>query len=205
MFVRISTIIGDPARVGEGITYMRDEVLPRVLKLPGSMSLMVWVDRPSGQLVAGAVWTDRQSLEASSAPTATFRQNLAQRIGGDPTVEIFEVASRHRVSAAQPGCWSRAIRLDVAVNDIDRLVWHYESTSLPSLQEHDGLVAAAMGVNHDDGKAVVMATFASRQALDASRTASQERRDKATSDVPSATVTSVLEMELAVGGSNEPT
>ena len=101
--------------------------------------------------------------------------------------------------------WRTGPPQHVPANDVGRLIRHFQSTSLPSIERHDGLVAAVMGVNREDGKAFVTATFDTRQALDASRSASQERRDKAISDVPSATVTSVLDLELVIAGFRDPT
>ena len=205
MFIRISTIMAEPARIGDGIAYMREEVQPRVEELAGSLGLSMWVDRSSGRAAVTALWTDRESLEASSATTAALRQDVAKRLAGESTVEVFELAHVHRVKPGQPGYWSRSVRMDVAANDVDRLIGHFQSTSLPSIEQHDGLVAAVMGVNREDGKALVTATFDTRQALDASGSASQERRDKATSDVPSSSVTSVLDLELVIAGFRDPT
>lgn len=200
MFVRSSTIMAEPAQIDDGIIYVREEVRPQVAELPGNLGLSMWVDRPSGRAVVTTFWTDRKSLEASSAVAASLRQESAKRLAGESTVEVTELVHVHRVKPSQPGYWSRFVELDVAADDIDRLVRHFESSSLPSLQQHDGLVVAIMGVNRDDGKALVATTFETRQALDASRSGSEERRDKSTSEVPSASVTSVLELELVIAG-----
>lgn len=205
MFVRISTIMAEPARIDDGITYMREEVQPRVEELAGSLGLSMWVDRSSGRAVVSALWTDWESLQASSATTAAFRQDVAKRLAGQSAMEVYELAHLHRVKPGQPGYWTRAVHIDVPANDMDRLIHHFQSTSLPDIQQHDGLVAATMGVNREDGKALVTATFDTRQALDASGSASQKRRDKATSDVPSSTVTSVVEVELVIAGFRDPT
>lgn len=204
MFVRISTIQARPERLDEGLRYIRDEVQPRVDAMEGSFGLAAWVDRSSNRVAVTALWRDRASMEASAAAVGGLRQGAAEHLGGDASVEVFESAVVHRSSPPAPGQWTRSSRFDVAPSDIDLLVQHFETTSLPDITRHVGLVAAVLMVNREDGKALAAVTFDSRRSLDATAGASQARRDKATSDIPSLEVTGVSDMEMVTAGFRLP-
>ena len=144
MFVRISTIQAEPGRLDDGIRYLREEVQPGVDRIPGSLGLAAWVDRPSGRVSVIALWADRASMEASASAASGLRQDAAKHLGGDAAVEVFETAVVHRVSAPAPGNWSRSSRFDVAAEDVDRAVRYFEGSVLPDVQQQDGLVTAAL-------------------------------------------------------------
>lgn len=204
MFVRISTIQARPEQLANGLRYIRDEVQPRVGTMEGSFGLTAWVDRSSNRVSVTALWRDRASMEASAEAVGTLRQSAAEHLGGDVSVELFESAVVHRVSPVAAGHWTRSSRFDVAPSEIDLLVQHFETTSLPDITTHNGLVAAILMVNRDDGKALAAVTFDSRESLDATGGASQARRDKATSDIPSLEVTGVGDMEIVTSGFRLP-
>lgn len=200
MFVRISTIKAEPGRLDDGVAYIREKVQPQVDRMPGSQGLAAWVDRSTDRVAVAALWTDRAALEDSAAPVGGLRQDAAKRLGGEPTVEVFESAVMHEVTPLAPGQWSRSTRFDVATAEIDRLVQHFETIALPDIQKQAGLAAAVLMVDREGGKALVVLTFDSREALDASRTASEQRRNRAIQEISSLTVTDVTDSEVVLAG-----
>ena len=103
MHVRVITVQGDPAKVDDGISFVRDEVGPKMEQMPGSRGLSMWVERSSGRAVVASFWDDADALKASEAGSVGFRADGAARLGGQPTVEVFEMAVLHRVEPVQPG------------------------------------------------------------------------------------------------------
>jgi len=205
MFVRISTISAEPGRLDDGIAYLREEVLPQVDRMAGSQGLAAWVDRSTNRVAAAALWVDRAALDASAEPVGGLRQDAAKHLGGEATVEVFEAAIVHEVTPLAVGQWSRSTRFDVATADIDRLVQYFETTALPDIKEQGkGLAAAALLIDRENGKTRVVLTFDSREALEASRPTSQQRRDRAVQEIPSLTVTDVIESEVVLAGFREP-
>lgn len=198
MFCRISSVQGEPERVDDGLRYVREEVQPQIDQLAGSLGLSAWVDRPSGVVSVATLWVDRAALEASAGAATELRQDTAKHLGGDATVEVFESAFVHQPVMPEPGSWDRSTRFDVATGDIDRLVEHFEHTSLPDMRQHDGLLAAVLLVDRTGGKALVALEFSSREEMEASRAASEQRRDSAMRDISSLAVTSVRESELVI-------
>lgn len=200
MLARVTTIQADANRIDEGIAFGR-EVQPKVDQIAGSRGMAMWVDRTSGRCATAVLWADREALEASTDAVAGFRTALADHLGGgEPTIEVFEVAVRHLVKPAEPGNWHRSTRCDIPAGDLDQLVEHFQHSILPAVKKIDGLTAAVLLVNRDSGNAMIAVTYDSREALDTSRARGQDLRDAAAAAIPTMTITNVAEMEFVIAG-----
>lgn len=92
MYVRMSTIQGEAARV-------RDTSLPsddELLKLEGLREAIVLRDEESGKLITLTFWESREQLEKSAERANALRQAIADSAGAReaPLVEVFELAER---------------------------------------------------------------------------------------------------------------
>jgi heme-degrading monooxygenase HmoA len=200
MFARVTTVQADVSRIDEGIAFAR-EVQPQVDQIPGSRGMAMWVDRASGRCAITVLWADREALEASTDAVAGFRAAVAEHLGGgEPRVEVFEVAVRHLVKPAEPGYWHRSTRCDVPAGDLDQVVEHFQHSVVPAVDKVDGLTAAVLLVDRDSGKALTAVTYDSREALDASRARGQDLRDAAAAEIPTMAITDVTEMEFVIAG-----
>ncbi len=79
----------------------------------------------------------------------------------------------------------------------------YRMTLLPALEELDGFCSASLMVDRATGRAVSTATFASRNAMVASRSAAEALRSRTAQDV-GATVTDIQEFDLALAHLHVP-
>src|SRR4051795_8925012 len=85
---------GDPAKIEEGIAFIRERVQPVVDSLPGSHGLGMWVNRETGQFVVSTVWEDEASLLASDERMSPFRaEGLAMMGAPEARIEIHEPAA----------------------------------------------------------------------------------------------------------------
>jgi hypothetical protein len=55
----------EPARVNEGVEFLRVQAVPMVKETPGFRSLRVLIDRQSGDAIIGAVFDDQAALAAA--------------------------------------------------------------------------------------------------------------------------------------------
>jgi len=86
---------------------------------------------------------------------------------------------------------------------INHAIETYRMATLPALEEMDGFCSASLMVDRATGRAVSSATFTSRDAMVASRSAAQELRSRLAEDV-GATVTDIHEFELALAHLHVP-
>ena len=73
MFVRSTVIDADRARVDDGITFVRDRVLPLVAGLDGAVGLTMLVNRTTGQTETSTLWGTRSAMAASNRLLTSVR------------------------------------------------------------------------------------------------------------------------------------
>ncbi len=94
MFARVSTILGKPERIEEGIRNYKEEMIPSAKKMTGFKQALFMVDRKTGKMVRITFWDTEKNLRASAAAADKLRAQGVQHSGTElpPIVEIFEVA-----------------------------------------------------------------------------------------------------------------
>jgi hypothetical protein len=152
MYVRVTSTRADPARLEDGIAYIRDEVLPKTRLMKGSLGSVVGVDRSSGRGSLMSCWTDRESLDATHQAVVGMRSAAARRLdGSDTTVETFEIAHLHLVKLAEPGSCTRTTRAEMPPEVVDRALQSFKDKVVPFFERDDGICAVMVMVNRETG------------------------------------------------------
>jgi heme-degrading monooxygenase HmoA len=94
MYARITTLMGSPAKIDDGIRSMREETLPAVSKIPGFVGAIEFVDRMSGKTIVATLWETEQARQASEEQANKLRASASTAAGATstPTIERYEVA-----------------------------------------------------------------------------------------------------------------
>ncbi len=94
MFARVSTILGKPERVEEGIRNYKEQTIPAAKKMDGFKQALLMVDRNTGKMVGITFWDTEKNLQASTVAADKLRAQAVLRSGTaqPPIVEIYEVA-----------------------------------------------------------------------------------------------------------------
>jgi len=137
------------------------------------LGLSMICDHESGRCVITSAWSTKEARDNSEQMVQPKRQRGAEIFGAQPSVDVWDIAA---VTSA-----------------IDT----YRMTLLPALEEMDGFCSASLMVDRATGRAVSSATFASRDAMVASRSAAQTLRSRTAQDV-GASVTDIQEFDLAL-------
>ena len=195
MFVRSTTIDGDPAAIDAGIAHVREEILPTVTEMDGCLGMALVVDRESGRCIATTAWEDERAMQATAATVTPMRARAAEILGGPAGVEEWEVAVMHRDHASPPGAccritWTRG-------SDIEDAAGMWRSTVLPRIETLDGFCSASFMLDRAGGRAVGTVVFDSRTALEASREAAASIREQAAREI-AVEFLDVAEFELAL-------
>src|SRR3954447_140817 len=74
MYARSTTVQADPQRIDDGITYIRDEVMPAVTTMPGCMGLSMLCDRDSARCIITTSWDSEESMSASRDAVRPMRE-----------------------------------------------------------------------------------------------------------------------------------
>jgi heme-degrading monooxygenase HmoA len=94
MFARVSTILGKPERIEEGIKDYKEHTIPTLKKLTGFKQAIFLADRKNGKMVSITFWETEMNVQASATAANKLRAQGAQGSGTTqpPVVEIYEVA-----------------------------------------------------------------------------------------------------------------
>jgi hypothetical protein len=95
VYVRISTIEGDPGKIEDAVLVINEKVLPTLTGMNGFTAANFMVDRSTGKLVGVAFWEDESALEGSAEAVDPIRSAVADAMDGKVTsVESFELVAQ---------------------------------------------------------------------------------------------------------------
>jgi hypothetical protein len=203
MYARSVTFWARPGSIDEGIAFARYPVLPAMTALDGCIGLSLICDRESGCSIATSAWATQEAMHASEQLLQPMRQRAAEIFGGGVSVDEWEIAVLHRHALTGSGACVRCAWFSLDIAGVTHAVDTFRMTTLPALEQMDGLCSANLMVDRDSGRAVSSVTFASRDAMVASRPAGQLLRARTAQDI-GATVTDVREFELALAHLHVP-
>lgn len=90
---RVSRLEGSADRIDEGISFIKEQILPSAGDIPGWKGVVALADRSNGRTITITFWDSEESLEASEVRANELRSQAAKAM--DETVvgvERYEVA-----------------------------------------------------------------------------------------------------------------
>jgi hypothetical protein len=178
MYARSSSIQGDPARIEECISYVREEVMPAVTGMDGCIGLSMLVNRETGRCIATTSWASEDAMRATEGQVTGFRSRAAEIMGGAVDVEEWEIAVMHREHEAREGSWCRVTWLTCPPAEVESTLDFFRDTVLMRLEGVDGFCSASLMVDRANGQCCSTARFDSREDLESTREMAQGMRDQ---------------------------
>ena len=206
MYARSTTFQAQPGSIDEGIAFVRDEVMPAAIAIEGCIGLSMICDRESGRVITTTAWATQDAMDSTEQMVAPMRQRGAELLGAEPSVDRWEIAVLHRHAVSGEGACVRCTWLSLDPTDpagLTHAIQTYRMATLPALEEMEGFCSASLMVDRATGLAVSSATFTSRDAMVASRSAAEALRSRTAQDV-GATVTDIQEFELVLAHLHVP-
>jgi hypothetical protein len=197
MYARSVTYQARPETIDEGVAYVRDDVMPELNAMEGCTGVSMICDRESGRCIITSAWSTKEARDASDQKMVPKRERGAEIFGARPSVDVWDIAVVHRRVATGPGACVRCTWLSMDRAGIPNAIDTYRMALLPALEGIDGFCSASLMVDASTGRAVSTVTYASREALVASRSAAEGLRTRTSGDI-GATVSDVGEFELAL-------
>jgi quinol monooxygenase YgiN len=178
MYARSTTILGKPAAIEAGVTYVRKDVMPALAGMDGCAGLSMVVDRLRGRVIVTSSWESMEAMGASIATAAPLRHRSGEIFGGEPVVDKWEIVMMHREHTT-PGAACCRISWGEASN-VDLTVERFKSEVMPLVERANGFCSASLFVNRLSRRLCGTVTFDSRATMEATRELGDERRQTIT-------------------------
>ena len=199
MLIRISTTRAAIPRSGEGIAFVHGEIQPQISAMDGNRGFGMAVDHSSGRYVGIAAWTDGDALRAGSDRAPGLISDVARHLdGGEPTVEVFDLALAHVAKPVRVGYWGQLVRMEVPAHELERTVRRFAVTALPVFERYDGLAAIVLFVDRSRNLAESVIWYDGLAVLRSSGSRLRELQDLLVADVPALHVLDVAELEVVI-------
>lgn len=169
MYMRVTTVQGDPGRIDDVVALVRDRAKPVVDRSEDGRGMSVFVDREKGRVVATSAWATEQAREASNADLAPLRDEAARLMAGTVRTAEYEIAVTEQVVQPEPGCWLRATTLAADPARIRDAIAGFQSTVIPKLRGVPGFCGAMLLIDRATGTGVGSTIWSSRTTLESSR------------------------------------
>lgn len=204
MYVRATTINADPARIDEGIAFVRESVVPAVESLPGNLGLSMTVDRITGTTSVTTAWETEAARAAADEVLTSLRGKAMHMMGtGTPVTEYFELAVLDRLRPAKDGFWNRMTFVSIDPAHLDDAIDAYSSSTLHDLQLLPGYCSAVLLIDRARGAGIVSLTFDSLASLEESRPQAEIIR-RAAVEKTGARVSEIRESQIVIAGLRLP-
>lgn len=197
MYARSTSIQADVGRIDQGITFVREEIMPTVTGMDGCMGMSMLVNRETGHCIATTSWSSEDEMRATEGQVSPMRERGAEVMDGDIEVKEWEIAIMHREHDAREGSWCRVTWLTCPPEDIESTLDFFRDTVMVRLEGHDGFCSASMMVDRATGQCCATARFDSREDLVATRAMAQEMREQRSAE-SSVEFDAVEEFELVI-------
>jgi quinol monooxygenase YgiN len=200
---RSTTVMGQPGMMETGISHLRDVVMPQVRAMEGCIGMSVLADRTSGRCIATTAWRDEDAMKATAGAVMKMRADVAAMMGGEATVDEWEVAYLHRDHRAADGACARVTWIEADPGSIDRVLDAFKMGIMPRVEQLEGFCSASIFVDRASGRGCLTATYDSEQAMAVTRDAAMGLRADLAQDT-GMHITDVAEFSLAVAHLDVP-
>lgn len=153
MYLRVTAFKSDPAKLDEGIAFMKDKIIPTLTQLPGCLGATCIVDREKGSGVASTLWESLEAMNKAEDAGNQARIRSTEATGIEVVdVDRFEITVRE---IAQPNAplpsYTRVITAYGDPAKTEKTAQMLRE-SIPQIKARPGFRAFVAGVNRATGR-----------------------------------------------------
>ena len=197
MRARSTTVRGRRESVDDGIAYVRDTVMPAVQQMDGCIGLSMLADRMSGRCIVTTAWADAEALRGSAAGVAPLRQRAAEIMGGQVSVNEWEIAVLHRMHESGDGACTRVIWSRGDPARMDRVIDAFRMSMIARIEELPGFCSLSVMVDRANGRLATAVNYDDREQMNRAQEQGMALRHQFNSQM-GLEATEVAEFDLAV-------
>jgi hypothetical protein len=197
MHARSTTVRGRRESVDDGIAYVRDTVMPAVQQMDGCIGLSMLADRMSGRCIVTTAWADAEALRRSADGVAPLRQRAAEIMGGQASVNEWEIAVLHRMHESAEGACTRVIWSRGDPARMDRVIDAFRMSMIARIEDLPGFCSLSLMVDRANGRLATAVNYDDREQMNRAQEQGMALRHQFNSQM-GLEATEVAEFDLAV-------
>ncbi|SDE71832.1 hypothetical protein SAMN05660485_01650 [Blastococcus fimeti] len=166
MYARSTTFHGDPHRIDEALTYLRDRAMPALMGMDGFVGISMLADRGSGRCIITSSFEDLAALHRSASEMRGIRARTADILQSPQALEEWQIALLHRERSAPEGARTRVTWCRTDPDRLDPTLDAYAESIVPRLSDLPGFCSVSVLADPVEGRSVAAVTFADDAALE---------------------------------------
>lgn len=166
MYARSTTFHGDPHRIDEALTYLRDRAMPALMGMDGFVGISMLADRGSGRCIITSSFEDLAALRRSASEMRGIRARAADILRSPQALEEWQIALLHRERSAPEGARTRVTWCRTDPDRLDPTLDAYAESIVPRLSVLPGFCSVSVLADPVEGRSAVAVTFADDDTLE---------------------------------------
>jgi heme-degrading monooxygenase HmoA len=203
VYARTVTFDSNEENVGAGLAFARDEVLEQVTAMPGCLGMSVVADSGGGLCISTSAWESEAAMRAGDDSVTALRRRAAELFGATPVEEEWEVAVMRRMRPIGDRACARATWLASDPDGVDRNIEVFRTTTLPAVEQFDGVCSASLLVDRAAGRVVATFAYADAAVLGETRERAEALRSQTSTEM-AAGVQDVREFDVVLAHLHVP-
>lgn len=172
MYLRVTAFKSDPAKLDDGIAFLKNKIIPAMSKAPGFLGATCIVDREKGEGAASTLWESLETMNSAEQLGQQSRTQSAEATGLEVLdVDRFEITILEMTSPTpQLPSYTRVITAYGDPKKLDKVVDMVRG-ALPQVKAQPGFRAYVAGTNRMTGRSFTASSWATPEQREASNTA----------------------------------
>ncbi|MET0898830.1 MAG: hypothetical protein ABWY45_13045 [Mycobacterium sp.] len=198
MYTRTTATTAALSSLDAGISHVREVVMPALEEFDGFVGLSMLVDRSSGRCIVTSAWESEDAMRASTDGVEDLRERAVQILGGlRPDLDRWEIAVLHREHETPEGACARVTWVRVDPAQVDAALEMFKTSTLPALEEMDGLCSVSVMIDRHSGRGVSCVVYDSADTIERNREQIDRIKSQATGEA-GADVTDEHDFDVAI-------
>jgi len=203
VYARTITVHARPENVDAGMSYVRDDAVPAVMKLPGCVGVSLLASHSDGMCISASAWESEAAMRGSADAGMPMRQRAGELFDSTPQAEQWEIAAMHRERTPGAGACARVTWIRADPSDVDHDIDVFRTTTLPAVGEFEGFCSGSLLVDRVSGRSAATFVYADADALAETRRMADDLRIRTMSQMRAA-LQDVHEFDLVVAHLHVP-
>jgi heme-degrading monooxygenase HmoA len=183
MFVRVTTVRGDPQKIDSAIEYVDGPARAKVEATEGNRGFAVLADREGGRVLGASYWDSAESMRESESRLADLRDEAARSLDGAASFERYEVMLGFRHTIPARGAVVRMVPFQVSPDRVDEAISLTREELMPRTKGAAGLCSFHQLLNRETGTGMLVVCWENQDVAHAFAPTAEQLRARASDRV----------------------